>query len=126
MQERRKEIEVHQSVQKAGQKVAQDEEHAMKMELADRKRALAALRARYSAVATRSEGAESQSQAFFVIQAAQKREELQREGDILDGKIRIAEKEVRALEKTLRHLKRRNEKFRKGFQNADEGSKAAQ
>lgn len=126
MQERRKEVEVHQSVQKAEQKVAQDEEHTMKMELADRKRALAALRARYSAIATQSDGAESQSQAFFVIQAAQKREELQREGDILDGKIRIAEKEVRALEKTLRHLKRRNEKFRTGFQNADEGSKAAQ
>ncbi len=36
-----------------------------------------------------------------MIKAAQEREELQRTGDDLDGKIRRAEKEVAALEATL-------------------------
>jgi len=43
-------------------------------------------------------------QAYYVIKAAQEREELQREGDILDGRIQTAEREVRGLEATLAKL----------------------
>ena len=43
-------------------------------------------------------------QAYYVIKAAQEREELQREGDILDGHIQTAEREVRGLEATLAKL----------------------
>merc|ERR1711988_809522 len=54
------------------------------------------------------------------------REELQREGDELDSKIRTAEREIRALEATLNHLVKRNSSFRAGFQKADmEGREAA-
>ncbi|KAJ3081943.1 Coiled-coil domain-containing protein 39, partial [Quaeritorhiza haematococci] len=52
------------------------------------------------------------TQAYYVIRAAQQREELQREGDELDAKIRKAEKEIKALENTLRHMNDRNEEFR--------------
>lgn len=44
------------------------------------------------------------AQAYYVIKAAQEREELQREGDALDAKIRQAEKEVAALEATLNQV----------------------
>merc|ERR1719197_2028682 len=66
---------------------------------------------------------EERSQAFYVIKAAQKREELQRQGDELDSKIRTAEREIRALEATLHHLVDRNQEFRPGFQKADMDSR---
>ena len=44
------------------------------------------------------------TQAYYVIKAAQEREELQRQGDELDQQIQKAEREIRALEKTLQHL----------------------
>jgi hypothetical protein len=59
------------------------------------------------------------SQAALVIMAAQKREELQREGDELDQEIRRREKEMRALEHTLEHLNVRNTQFRLSFHKAD-------
>merc|ERR1711991_783368 len=65
------------------------------------------------------------SQAYFIIQAAQKKEALQREGDELDSKIRRAEREIKAIENTLNHLNTRNTVYRKSFQHADmNGSEA--
>merc|ERR1719163_2734731 len=68
-------------------------------------------------------GPSERSQAYYVIKAAQKREELQREGDELDSKIRTAEREIRALEATLHPLVDRNQEFRTGFQKADMDSR---
>lgn len=68
------------------------------------------------------EGEEVHSQAYYVIKAAQEREELQREGDDLDAKIRKAEREIRALENTLGLISDRNESFRKCLLRADDKS----
>lgn len=54
-------------------------------------------------------------QAYYVIKAAQEREELQREGDILDGRIQTAEREVQGLEATLAKLNLVNADMGKSF-----------
>ena len=68
------------------------------------------------------EGEEERSNAYYVIKAAQDKEELQREGDALDANIRKAEKEIRALENTLRVLNGRNEQYRKSFKGVTDSS----
>lgn len=111
----------------------------MQLKLGDRRRAVEKLRAKYETLAKGFAGAGTggadgggegfetggSSQAYFIIAAAQKREELQREGDELDQEIRRCEREIRALESTLRHLNARNVDFRVSFQRADPGSSDA-
>ena len=56
------------------------------------------LRKRYEIISVSMnppEGEEQHSQAYYVIKAAQEREELQRHGDDLDSRIKKAEKEIR-------------------------------
>jgi chromosome segregation ATPase len=72
----------------------------------------------------KKEEGEQLSQAHFVIKAAQEKEELQRQGDELDDKIRRAEKEIRALENTLGHLVSRNQRYKENFQSANQQSLA--
>jgi len=50
---------------------------------------------------------------------------LQRTGDELDAKIRKAEKEIRALENTLRLMNDRNETYRKSLNKAESSGEFA-
>lgn len=56
-----------------------------------------------------------QSLLFYISQAAQEKEELQREGDSLDAKINKAEKEIYALENTLQVLRSCNNNYKQSF-----------
>lgn len=62
------------------------------------------------------------SQAYYVIKCQQVKEELQRQGDELDGKVKKCEKEIKALLNTLSHLQVRNKNYRDKFMQGAEGA----
>jgi len=121
MQEREKEVEVHLDVLRAQTRVAQDERHKTAIELAERKQKIYSLKMKYEATVAKTKKTDDPeySQAYYVLQAAQAKEELQRNGDELDAKIRKAEREIRALENTLAHLLTRNQKYKENFKKVD-------
>merc|ERR1719379_198459 len=121
MQEREKEVEVHLDVLRAQHRVAQDERHSTAIELAERKQKIYSLKMKYEATVAKTKKTDEaeHSQAYYVLQAAQQKEEMQRAGDELDSKIRKAEREIRALENTLAHLLTRNQKYKENFKKVD-------
>lgn len=123
---RKKEIENHRIVQRAAAKLAEEERHKLALDLADRNTRISTLKAKYETLCARLRGSEGdgeeKSQAYFVLQAAQKREELQREGDELDRLIQKAERETKALAHTLQYLNSRNDTLRSAFHQVDENS----
>jgi len=123
MEEREKEIEVHQEVLKGQCRVAQEERHRLTIEISERKQKIQNLKNKYDSVVKKmkkGEDGEEHSQAYYVLKAAQQKEELQRQGDSLDAEIHQSEKEVRALENSLGCLMNRNRKYKESFKKGDE------
>mmetsp|Transcript_7915 Transcript_7915/g.13116 ORF Transcript_7915/g.13116 Transcript_7915/m.13116 type:complete len:931 (-) Transcript_7915:200-2992(-) len=118
MEERKQEINVHRDLLKAELKALSEDRHNITMELRNRQANVERLKSRFETVA-RGEGEEKHSQAYYIIKAAQKREELQRRGDQLDQDVRKCEREIRALQTTLEHLNARNTAYRESFQKID-------
>lgn len=119
MDERQQEIKVHTDVLRAQLKAAEDERHHAKKELTDRLMRVDRLANKYAIISGKmgeGEEGEGNSQAYYVIKAAQERDELQRQGDELDQQIQKAEREVRALEKTLNHLFAKNAGYKASFE----------
>jgi thiamine kinase-like enzyme len=80
------------------------------------------LKIKYESLIQRKQGSSStnvneHSQAYYMIRAAQEKEELQRKEDELKAKILKNEKELKALVNTLSHLKNRNSNYRDYFIN---------
>lgn len=124
MKEREKEVQLHQDVQKAEHKAAEEGRHNLAMDLKERQIKVDKLMNKYETIAGRLKGGEDgeeHTQAYYIIASAQEREELQREGDQLNRDIRKAEKEIRMLSNTLGHLAERNKNYRKSFNKADMG-----
>jgi len=117
MEERKQEISVHRDLLKSELRALNDDRHNITMELRARQANVERLKARFETVAR--PGDEQHSQAYYIIKAAQKREELQRLGDQLDQDVRKCEKEIRALQITLEHLNARNTAYRESFQKVD-------
>lgn len=135
LEEREKEIHVYKEVLTAELKAAEDERHRIAGELQQRNSKVKTLKIRYESLLDKNKGRFKEeggdgdhSQAYYVIKAAQEKEELQRFGDELDGKINKCQKEKQALMNTLEHLKKRNrdvrEKFTAGTSKESEEKKA--
>lgn len=123
MEERKKEIQMQRELQRALNRNIEEERHKLSLALAERESRVKKLQSKFE-VLCRAGGygadqEEGRSQAYFMIKAAQRREELQIEGDDLDNKIRVTEREIKALKKTLRHLESQNSDYRKSFQRVD-------
>lgn len=121
IKEREKEIKLHTDVQRADMKCCQEDRHRVTMEMRERQIKVDKLKSKYETIAARlhKAGEEEQTQAYYIIAAAQQREELQREGDELNQTIKKTEKEIRLLNKTLLHLTGRNQAYREGFKKVD-------
>merc|ERR1711957_499668 len=110
-------------------KAAEEERHKVAVELQFRKSRVKNLRIKYEGLVQKNASSTGEvdapgehTQAYYVIKAAQEKEELQRYGDELDGKIRKSEKELKALINTLDHLKMRNKNYRDKFMQGAEGA----
>jgi coiled-coil domain-containing protein 39 len=118
MEEREKEIKVHKETLLAENRAAEEEKHTVLVELSDRKCKVQNLKVKYENLCYKNrsnDDGEERTQAYYVIKAAQEREELQRYGDELDSKIKKAEREIACLSDTLDHLKGRNTRFRDSY-----------
>ena len=125
MEERQQEIKVHSDVLKAQLKAAEEERHATARELSDKLIKVDRLSNKYDIICGKlgeDDGDGEHTQAYYVIKAAQEREELQRQGDELDQQIQKAEREIRALEKTLQHLFAKNAGYKRSFQPVEQNT----
>jgi chromosome segregation ATPase len=130
MHEKREQI-VSSNEDKTSQlRASKDERHKAAIALGKLKIVLDKTKAKYDMVsvvnAKRGEGEGFESPELKLILAAQRREELQQEGDKLDETIQKKEKEIKSLEKTLMQLKELNTNYRSSFSRADASGTNAQ
>ncbi|TPX48506.1 hypothetical protein SeMB42_g02055 [Synchytrium endobioticum] len=131
LEERLSDIQSHTTILKARFRDVEEAKLKVTMALRDKVTGIDKLKMRYDIVVNQfgsgedAVGAEGEpnTQAYYVIKAAQEREELQREGDALDANIRKMEKEVRGLENTLKMLSDHNDAYRNHLYKAEIDSK---
>ncbi|XP_043348387.1 coiled-coil domain-containing protein 39 isoform X2 [Dermochelys coriacea] len=125
MEERTEEIKVHKAMIESQIRFVEQERQSVSAEFQDRLSKIEKLRCRYeilTIVMMPPEGEEEKTQTYYIIKAAQEKEDLQREGDDLDAKIRKAEKEVIALQNTMHVLNNCNSNYRNSFKTVTETS----
>ncbi|XP_073929788.1 coiled-coil domain-containing protein 39 isoform X2 [Castor canadensis] len=118
MEERTEEIKVHKTMLGAQIRCVDQERQNISYEFHERLSKIDKMKNRYeilTVVMLPPEGEEEKTQTYYVIKAAQEKEELQREGDSLDARINKAEKEICALENTLQVLKSCNNNYKQSF-----------
>lgn len=129
MQDRKEEILSHKEVTTAQLRSCNEERHIAAKDLGKMKVYLNKIKSKCGMIsfvnAGKGESDKYESPEYKLIMAAQKREELQQEGDLLDETIQKKETEVRSMRKTLMELRQRNTSFRASFSKADmNGAKA--
>ncbi|KAJ8011253.1 hypothetical protein DPEC_G00056230 [Dallia pectoralis] len=129
MREREEEVRLHRDMLSRQVKINDLERQGLSAEVHEKLSKIDKMRKRYeilTATMAPPEGEEERSQAYYVIKAAQEREELQREGDDLEAKIRKTELEIGALENMLHVVNSRNTTYRKSFNKVTETSEEFQ
>ncbi|KAF4692421.1 hypothetical protein FOZ60_013534 [Perkinsus olseni] len=108
-------------------RLVNEQKQALQMQLAERKQKIYNIKAKFDGMVQRrkammadGDGGEEKSQAYFVLKAAQMKDSLQREGDEIDRKIRIAEQELHGLENSLGYLINSNQKYKAGLKSTGE------
>jgi len=123
MKQRKNGLCVEAEVRTAQLRAAEEERHRCAIELGQRSIAAEKMKLKYEVITKAhhadNEMGEEHSHVYYLIAAAQKRADLQMEGDRLDTEIRKKEKEMRSMQKTLAHLKERNTEFRQSFSKFD-------
>ncbi|XP_027503062.1 coiled-coil domain-containing protein 39 [Corapipo altera] len=123
--ERTEEIKIHKAMLDSQIRLVEQERQRRSAEFQECLSKIEKLRCRYEIFTLAMmppEGEEQKSQAYYVIKAAQEKQALQQEGDDLEAKICKAEKEIVALENTLRVLNSCNSNFRNSFKEVTETS----
>nr|XP_017446345.1 coiled-coil domain-containing protein 39 isoform X2 [Rattus norvegicus] len=118
MEERVEEIKVHKAMLTSQIRYVDQQRQTVSSEFHERLSKIDKLKNRYeilTVVMLPPEGEEEKTQSYYVIKAAQEKEELQREGDSLDAKISKAEKEIYALQNTLQVLSSCNNNYKQSF-----------
>ncbi|MEJ1277434.1 coiled-coil domain containing 39 [Cricetulus griseus] len=126
MKERAEEIKVHKAMLASQIKYVDQQRQTVSFEFQERLSKIDKLKNRYeilTVVMLPPEGEEEKTQAYYVIKAAQEKEELQREGDSLDAKINKAEKEIYALQNTLQVLNSCNNNYKQSFKKVTPSSR---
>ncbi|MXQ84879.1 hypothetical protein E5288_WYG021541 [Bos mutus] len=125
MEERTEEIKVHKTMLASQIRYVDQERQNISAEFHERLSKIDKLKNRYEILTTffcprphppAMINTFNQSILFCFKQAAQEKEELQREGDSLDAKINKAEKEIYALGNTLQVLNSCNNNYKQSFQ----------
>lgn len=126
MNQRKAELKALTEVKVAQLRAVEEDRHKSKIELGQRSIAAQKMKLKYEMITkahhTDGEQGEEHSHVYSLIAVAQKRADLQREGDELDLHIRKKEKELKALRKSLAQLKERNTDFRLSFTKVDPSS----
>jgi hypothetical protein len=128
--ETKAEIFAQLEIKAAQVRLAEEDRHKAAIELGRRKIVVEKLQSKYEIITTNSnadaDGTSSNtSQVMSLIAAAQKREEILREGNDLDKQVQKKEKELEAMKRTLDHIQSMNSEYRTSLSNADTKSHKA-
>lgn len=116
--DKKRELNIEIEILVAQLRQVEEERHKIAIKLGQRKIAAEKLKSKYEVMrkAHNIDGVGGENpQIIFLIEAAQKKADLQREGDKLDSMIQQKEKEIKDLKVTLSSIQEQNSRFRKSF-----------